>query len=499
MAEYKTRLSYILSRIGLRPVELSRQTGIDKTVISRWQNGKRHFPPSGGMARSVAACMLAQPGAREIIERMLVAGGYDDAPKTLQQNLMLWLSEESMVPPIVTAKNEKGATQYTATFTVFLGYEGLRRAGISLIEFADSNHRSEREADVLAVMWGSNKWFSGSEAFNQDLFRTLDVAFRNNLRFSLAHPDNFAPEDISLFAGNWLAANLSGAVRSLDLQAEPATGVLENGQSHLYAAAKDCISLRMLSNSEVADGIYGNMYTDAVSNSQIYQICEEYVAKSKPRYRLGFLQNPGADLAPVTKAVQLASNAYLCAPLPTLGTMEAGEVHLHAKLSKKAVAPMLVPLRPLLALPPEYAPGATVRHIYSAAAIEGLFQRPRTRDAALSAMFGATVNHSRKLMLQQLRAIRHWLQTLPGYEVAFLPGELFAHLPLSFSVVQNCFTVGWLEENGQSTCSTRENRVGALYGYAELEWQRLPRRCTNRQNALRQLDAWLEQYAFYDA
>lgn len=492
MAEHKTRLAYLLARIGLRPIDLSRGTGIDKTVVSRWQSGKRRFTPTGNMATLVTGCILNQPGAGPVVERVLLVGGYDTDPPSLAQNLALWLSEEPL-EPLLRDHNAGSETQYTSLFTVFLGYKGLRRAATALTEFAIAHQSLSGTTEVLVAFWGTNKWFSGNPKFNRDLYNILDTSLRNNLRFTIAHPDTFEPRDIAALAGNWLAANMKGTVRSLDLP-EAAIRPVEKEEDHLYVAAHGCVSLEMFSNAQVTDGIYSKMYTDVVSNADVYQLCKGYVEQSVPRYRFGFFAKPGETLSRINKEKQLASNWYLCVPAPTLGTIMHDALHLHTRLPKKQIVAKVAALAPLLYNPAEYMARANIYHIYCADYIEAVFCRPRYRDETISAIFGTSVNYSRKLLQQQLCHILHWMQTIQQYHVAFLPAQEFEKLPLSYSVVENNFFVAWLKDGTESTSSSRENRVGALSLYARQVWEGLPAIYKDKDATIVKLQHWLDEY-----
>ncbi|MDL2236363.1 helix-turn-helix domain-containing protein [Christensenellaceae bacterium OttesenSCG-928-K19] len=88
MAAKATRFAYLMDRMGIKSSVLSEQTGIDKTLISRWKTGQRKLTATSRYVQKIAAYFLSQEGACQKLERTLLAYGLEEATGSLEENLI---------------------------------------------------------------------------------------------------------------------------------------------------------------------------------------------------------------------------------------------------------------------------------------------------------------------------------------------------------------------------------------------------------------------------
>ncbi|MGI6154141.1 MAG: helix-turn-helix domain-containing protein, partial [Christensenellaceae bacterium] len=152
-----------MSRLGVRPSDIAKKTGIDKTLISRWKNGRRRLSPGSPNAKKIAAYLLLRNKAEVIIRTTLSGYGLDDTTGTLSENFMFWLSEQNR--PELSIKKQKrdiSSSEYTASFSVFLGVNGLRSAFINVLDYVSS---LPGEHNILIAIRGNQKWITSDTAF----------------------------------------------------------------------------------------------------------------------------------------------------------------------------------------------------------------------------------------------------------------------------------------------------------------------------------------------
>lgn len=485
MPENTTRFAYLLNRMGVRAADLSASTGIDKTLISRWKNGQRQLSVGTWYMDSLVAFFLQHKKAADLIERTLRAYGLDESTGTLEDNLSFWLSERGGPGlSLYNAHPENKAGQYTANFGVFLGNEGLRNAVITAIDYIIS---LQKPADVVAVVRGNYQWVTGDETFLHLLVQRLGVAFEKGITLTVISRDAFRAEDIALFSGPWLEAHLKGYIRSY---------YFDEADSHsderIVAAVSGAVALRMHVDKSVPDDLYIAMYTDEVTVRQISNICQKYQEIGKPQFQYDFLSSMDGFLKGLSERAVLRSPTYVISQLPSLGTINYAQAHMHARVTQKESIEKISPM-PMLFVTPDMFTGQTpVRHIFCLEAVERVFQPGWHIHSAFSSMHKRRIHYSRKLLREQLLAIRAWLLEYSHYEAIFVPQRIFSRVHVNMVSAQGQYTVAWLEDGGNSTCVREKVKTAALFGYAQHVWNSIPEVHKNRTRSIRQIDQWLE-------
>lgn len=55
--------------------------------------------------------------------------------------------------------------------------------------------------------------------------------------------------------------------------------------------------------------------------------------------------------------------------------------------------------------------------------------------------------------------------------------------------------MAWLEDGSDSTCIKGTGKTEAMFGFAELAWEKIPAACKVRQKTMAQLDEWIAAFA----
>lgn len=485
MEEKTTRFSYLLSRMGIRGGELAEETGIDKTLVSRWKNGRRKLAPASSHMTKIVDYVLSQKDALPAVERTLQAYGLDDSMGSVSENLAFWLSEQQA--PALSLRNiVKGSTnkQYTASYSIFWGEEGLQSAIITMLDYVMT---LPGKKEVVIVIRGAYSEIMNAPPFTTMLWGRLEAAFANGVTLTVISRDEFDIDDMAEFSGPWLAAHLRGHVQSLYFtQVEPRI------DAKIFAAVKDGIGLRLYRDPVIAEELYIGMYTDQITVGHLYNICQSYRQAASSQIRYKFLSTPGSFLKSADDRSLLSSAAYVCTGVPSFGAIPQGHMHTYTQLTKKEAAHRTNELGPMLQTPDDFNEDARIRHIYCADSVEAALSPGRHRNAALSAAYGKRLNHSVGRLKQQLANIRHWMKTKKNYTAVFLPQRLFEKIAVEFVCIEDHFTVAWLPDGSESTCIKDQNKTGALFGYAESAWEGIPKYCkSQRGQTVRMLDKWI--------
>jgi len=484
MEDKMTRFAYLLSRMGLRGGELAACTGIDKTLVSRWKNGRRRLSTSTPHMKKIVDYILSQDGALPVVERTLQAYGLDGSMGTTSENLAFWLSEQQ-APPLSFRAVRKGDQQYTAGFNVFSGEEGLQNAVITMIDYV---MMLPGKKELLVVIRGDYHKITHNTAFATLLLERLAIAFQNNVKLTVISHDGFDAGASPSFSGPWLAGHLQGHINSYFYQYEK-----HCIDAKIFASVKDGLGLRLYRDPLVPSETYVGMYTDQITVAHLYNICQSYLQASHSQLQCGFFPAPGHALSGMDGPSLRVSSSFVCTRVPSFGSIPSAQLYTYTRLTKKGSAPRIKRLAPMLHTPDEFSETAHIRHIYCIDSIEEALSPGRHKNAALSSAFSERINHSAKRLKQQLADIKHWLETQKNYEAAFLPKRIFDKIALEFVCIENHFTVAWLEDGSQSACVKDKNRAAALYGYALSVWNSLPKYSKARNTSLRMLREWISR------
>lgn len=483
MAEKVTRLAYIMSRLGVRAEEVSKRTGIDKTLISRWKSGQRRLSPVSAYSKQISSYLLSLDNAESIINKTLNAYGLDENRGSLQDNFIFWLAEQELPSPSLrNAVSMADNSEYTASFRVFQGNSGLRSAIITMIDYVMTLPGPQ---NIVAVALSDFNWVTADPAFFNLLVERLSVAFTRGVTLTMVSRENFT-DDMARFSGLWLAAHLKGYIKSYYYREDAA-----EAEEKVFISVKDGVCLCLKHDSNVADGLYAAMYTDNITVQHIYHECTEYLTRANTQFRYGFFDEPGSFLNDIDNEKLLAADAYVCSAVPSLGAINYRQAHLYARDTLRDTKQRTEQVKALFFTPNQFIPAAKMRHIYCLESIDNLLSPGRTVDYPLSVIYGKRIHHSHKRVMEQLEHIRDWLRANENFEVALAPAHVFEQIPLEFICARNNLCVAWIADSAVSTCVKDQNKVESLFGYASQLWERLPKYCKDRHHTIRQLNQWL--------
>ncbi|GHU81937.1 hypothetical protein FACS189415_1370 [Bacteroidia bacterium] len=473
--------------MGVRPAELSNATGIDKTLISRWKNGHRRLTPGSAYARSIAAYLVTCDQEQGLLLKTLQGYGLDETTGSLEQNLAFWLSEQPLPTPSIKNASAQAPSgpEYTASFNVYLGNQGLCSALITLLDYVMS---MREPGDVLMVIGEHPQWLSASTQVLNTLIERLHQAFARGITLNVILREGVSIQSFSHLAGLWLEAHLRKNIRSFRY---PQTSAL--AAPKLECAAQGGACLKISADTEAEDGFSVGLFTDHVTVRQAHALCKSYQNAAKPRFHKDYLEQPDGALQALDPGAAASSDTYIFSPVPGLGTISIERLREHTHLSRQENRELCAPMQPLLYTPDVFAPSTHVRHVYCLESIEQILLQGRHLNAALSGIAGRHIYHVKKRLQRQLKDMHGWLCQNKNYEVAFLPKRHYDRIPIAMVSSRYHYAVAWLHDSVDSICVTEEARVEAVSSYAQSMWQGIPQYFKSHSKTLRQIEQWLEE------
>lgn len=481
-----TRFNYIMSRLGVRSSDLVEQTGLDKTLVSRWKNGHRKLSATSEHTRQIADYLIAQPGSSQIIGRTLQSYGLSEEMGTLRDNLVFWLSEQELLePPFTPLKNEAAQLEYKASFNIFLGYGGAETGLETMAEYATTLPPGDEWLLVSRSDFAS-RFYS---VFYNGLFKHVPRLSKHGIRLTVLYP---ADSGIERFGDYYFALMLAVLKGYVKLASYSPAAVPECDDIAL-AAIKDAVCLHIRRDSAVQDELYTSVYTDAATVRQVYETCRSYLNAAAPAYRAAFFENPETALVSIDRSSLVGAPQYVVCDAPGFGTMDHELISRYISGNRESARQKLKLVEPLFLTPPNYTAEANVRHVFCLETIEELLAVTRRRAPVFTKVFGCEAFFTESKIKRQLRLIGDWLRALPNYEVALLPRRIFGELLFNTSVSRGNYAVVWLSDGSNALSLGSRAEVDALFENTERLWREIPDELKDRDKTLNTIDELIQK------
>lgn len=479
-----TRFSYILSRLGIRPVDLVEHTGLDKTLVSRWKNGHRKLSPSSQNTYVLADYLLQQPGAKKTIELVLESYGMDMSQNALRDNFVFWLTEQEPpeLQPSVTLKTNDPDSEYTASFNMFVGHEG---ASEGIMMFLDYALLLPPGSECVMVFCNeplaAATSFIGQPDFAKDFSLLAEKLLRRGITLTLIHPagDTLDPE--ILFP--WIRSILKTRIQLLHYV--PSEKI--ECDDLLTMSVKDGIGLHVRRDIIHPENMYTTVFTDPLTVRQTFNICKKFYDAASPYYAFDYFKSPDLRSA-VSGAELLQTPQYLFSAEPPPSSIDdslisdsLGPRYMNESRYKQ--------LRWLFADPAAFEPGVFVRHALCVDLIQELLFLSRRRSPFLGVLVGADIYHSANKVKRTLSNILAAMQKNDGYEVALLPGQLWdERVPLGLLAYKDKAAAVWLPDGSNSAAFFDRAYVNNLFSAAAQLWDSIPPQYKDRATTIARLD-----------
>ena len=483
------RILMVMDLLGLSATALSRASGIDASIISKWRRGNRQLT-ARSQALQQAACALLQLDTGGLLQEYYLP--HRSGRASDEDALVAFLLSEELpaliprtAPPTLPTSGD-----YTVEYRVFLGRAGFQRAAMVLLDYVQLLPAGQT---VTVLCQGRYEWFTRNLAFTLQFLDKLKEAIGHGVRLQVVNRKGYAITEAAAFAGHWLKAHLNGYIRSLYYEGQLPGDVRFVGSIPGYWSA------RAQADPTVEDNLYLGMYTDPRETRKDAALCGEYLARSRPACQYAFFSHPlgndenqrlwGDDIQPPpwknpgAKAPDGSFHALCRVPGIALGlrseaiTVAGPDTYLYLP-------------RYMLSDDGVFAP-APHKIILCREDVQAGLAKARRMHEVFSTMLHRRAFVPRDMLAAQLRRLLNAMEQREDFEVALMPRTAFENLGLEMVSWHNSVTIGWLPNMKESVFCDDEATAGSFYEFIEHTWERLHKGWKRKDAVARTLRRWL--------
>ena len=515
MREPKTNFAMLLRLLGARPCDVCEAVGADKSLVSRWCNGKQKLMPGHGWVDKVADYLILLDGRlREPVLREVLAAYYPDetldTPELQRVVLLEWLAAVGHLPSqqqtdrpglagLVMARAAALSTPQPAPApveppqplpmknAVVYGRKGVQG---SALQYLDLVLAQTEPQEILYVCPEGLDMYTRDEKFGAVLMDRLMEVFAAGHTLSVVLRTDYKMTDVSAFSGRWLVAHLLGYVRSYYFDEFHKTY-----DEKMLVVVRDKMAMKVTDNRQTDDsGVYTAIYFDKPTVEQIWQECAGYQSRSKQRFHYHLFEQPDGYLRGVTPLPDRAH--YQFVRLPHFGIKGAEWGQEDFNITDEEREKLLLDFSPLCVPASYYEAQTPVRYLYCEDDIEDALLKSRHVCPELTAMLGRRVVMTTQTLVDRLVLLKKMLEQTKDFEVCFVRDEYFKKLTMQIACWGDVAAIGWIA-GGKSTACKDYTNTNALTGFCESIWAKIPNIMKSRRAALRKLETWLKKAAKY--
>ncbi|MGI6153717.1 MAG: hypothetical protein ACOYJB_07795 [Christensenellaceae bacterium] len=485
--QHKNRFAIAMDVLGVSAEDLSRACGVDSSLITKWRRGDRKLTGRSKTLRDAAGGMVKldkRNALKEYYEPYRQKRG-KRADAMLAYLLDIELS--GLSPQVAPPKRQvKG--HYVAQYRVYLGEREFRRATLEMMDYLLTLPPGR---EVVILCHGRYDLMTKNLPFVFQFIMKLRKALKRNARLLLINRKGYSVVDTAAFTGTWLTAHLKGYIRSRYYEGALPADLRYAASIRGYWAA------RVEEDPEVEDSLYTEMNTDPRYIRVVEQMCDEYIAKSKPASQYQFLENPNGDddneklwsAGPLPKWGESKSapggNYNTICRVPGFGIMTQNEFTEVLSGDKPPDMPAY-----LFSESSEFAPGPHKIILCREDVREGL-QKERRMHESLSALLHRRAFVTRDMLAKQLERIIDAMNARDDFEVALMPKTAFQKLQTEMICFDGSVSAAWLMDMGESVFADDEATSGSFHGSVDYTWGRLMAGWKRKRTVLSQLKKWL--------
>jgi transcriptional regulator with XRE-family HTH domain len=483
----KNRFAIAMDTLNATSESLSRASGVDSSLITKWRRGDRKLTGRSKTLRGAAEGMLALDTDGALAE--YYAPYRENGENDTQAMLAYLLDTEitGMQPQAAPPKRQtKG--RYVAQYRVYLGEREFRRATLTMMDYLLSLPPGR---EIVVLCHGRYDLMIKNLPFVFQFILKLRKALKRDTRLLLVNRKGYSVVDTAAFTNTWLTAHLKGYIRSRYYEGGLPSDLRYAASIRGYWAA------RVEEDAEVEDGLYTEMLTDPKYIRRVEQICDEYIAKSKPASQYQFLEHPcgGGENEKLWSAGPLPKwsepdsapprgNFHAVCRVPGFGIMTQKEFHEILG----ADAPPDIP--DYLFGDGCFAPGAH-RIILCREDIQEGLKKERRMHEPLSALLHRRAFATRELLAKQLSRLMDAMNAREDFEVALVPRTAFLKLQTEMICFDGSVSAAWLQDMSESVFADDKATSGSFHGSVGYTWDKLMAGWKRRRTVLTQLRKWL--------
>ncbi len=523
MPEPKTNFAMLLRLLGARPRDVCEAVGADKSLVSRWTNGKQKLMPGHDWVGKVAdyLLMLDERLKEPVLLDVLSAYYPDDAletPALRREALIGWLATVGHLPArhlagkngladLVMAKAAQLAASKEAFRSasspalapekphqpllmknaVVYGKEGVQGSALQFIELIMQQTEPQ---DILFACPEGLDMYTRDEKFGTVLMDRMMEMFAAGHTLSVVLRTDYKVTDISAFSGRWLVAHLLGYIRSYYFDE-----FHKSYDDKMMAAVEGRIAMKVTGSKQGDDdGMRTAIYFDEPTVAEVWEECSDYRKRSKQRFRYHLFEQPDAYLRGVAPLPDRAH--YRFVRLPHFGLAGMDRTQEDFGLSSEERKRLLEDFGPLFVPVAFFEPQTPVRHLYCENDIEDALLKSRHVCSELSTICGRRVIMATQALVDQLILMKKMLEEHKNFEVCFLPDSQFKRLTMQIACWGDVAAIGWIAKGKSTACKDYTN-TNALTGFCGSIWDRIPSMLKGRSLAIRKINTWLKKAKKY--
>lgn len=480
------RLEVVMRLLDLSAYALERESGVDNTLISKWQQGVRPMT-----RRSKKLRVLAEAIVR--LDRDNVLGDFiapyrqqgESAVDGLHAYLMD-MEQEGLTPRIAPVERQLTGG-YTVEYRVFLGQQGYRDAALIMLDYLLT---LPPDQELFVLNEANYEWVKGNLPFVMQFLSKLRKVFDRGVRMQVISRKEDTRSEITAFAGPWMVAHLMGHIRTSYYEGALPAGICYAGLIPGYwsATAED--------DPEVEDSLYTEMHTDVKALRQVEGMLAVCLSKRLPAAQYDFFANPaGSEKAPRLWAYgPLPGRAGMAPPSGCFHTIS--RVPAFGMITQKEFAALAGPGQAqqypafLFRDTEGYAEGPH-RIILCREDVRDGLRKQRRMHEALSALMHRRVFVSSAMLRAQIKRLLDAMSR-QDFEVALVPRVAYEKIQMEAVSWKDSVSVGWLQGMEDSMFTDDPYTSACWYGAAEYTWERLLAGWKRKDKVKRQLRKWLE-------
>ncbi len=480
------RIEAIMNVLQVTARALSRESGVDNTLISRWQKGTRPLSRRSKQLEPVAEALLRLDAEGKLHAMM---SEYRKEGQSPLDTLCDYLVDETPVlrtPPLKPVLPQRSG-EYTAEYRVLLGKKGFRRAALAMM---DEVHALPPGQQITVLCQGQYEWITGNLPFVLQFITKMRSAIGRGTQLQLINRKGYSVSETAAFALPWLIAHLRGYIRSRYYEGDLPEAL------RFAAVIPGFWCGRAEEEEEAEDGLYVALHTDPREVRQMEGVIGEYHAKSFPASQYGFLKEPlGSEerprlwqegpLPPWHDGNAPDGSFFAISRVPGFGIMTHGEFDAVRGTTKGPDFPAY-----MLRDTPDFAPGPHRIILCREDVREGLAAQRQMHDA-LSALLGRRAFVPRQMLAAQIGRLVEEMSERDDFEVALVPRAAFEKLQLELVCFRDSVSVGWLQDMSESVFANDRATSGSFYGAIDFAWDKLLNGWKRKDVIYRQLRKWL--------
>ncbi len=471
-----TPLGYLMDMLYIQGTQLAKMVHVDRTVVSRWKNGRTELNMKSGYFDDIVKALLdinEQQGLGTL-ERFFssLTQKTVDKRKELQKLVSTWLVSKEFDRQF--KETDTTGSLYNASYKIFKGISGKWDAMQYMMDVLGS--LSDRELlcgyDVSMDIPADTR---DTGAFQKKLLGVLDRNCEVNLLFFINRPT----DEVFYSFEAWLPIFLhrrTSAFFTYDVHAP--------FYDYIYSI-KGKLALVGTSHDNNRANLYTAVYDDPMTLNQIDSYLDSLRGNMKPLYTHLDSHNMRLDYgdSPLFKHFKNASGQYIMQesfPLITFHRDTIQDIIADLELDANEEHRLLAFIKTYaLQSRKMFAENEFTRIVFSFEYLQNIKSEPVLEVASFSSLLGRKIMIPTKYLIQETKSLIEFANHSSRIEIALRPTNVEAFLSNSNVWVKNNALYYIVPDNNASVRLISEEfaTVNALYAKAEEYWRNLPYEC----------------------